>query len=121
MIAFNSGIDVGSIGFFSIIIFVVIYISLRSIPKYLSSIFGVCVANNKTSKKHKTECSIVRFGNVISSSGSVILLFQKQIKLGGPISITHKDVERYLMSILEAPAQLVTQSTNLRNGGRYLY
>ena len=87
MIAFNSGIDVGSISF-SIIIFVVIYISLRSIPKYLSSIFGLCVANNKTSKKYKTEFSI--------------LLFQKQIKLGGPISIAHKDVERYLMSILKA-------------------
>lgn len=52
MIAFNSGLVMDSIWFFSIIIFVVIYISLRSIPKYLSSIFGVCVANDKTSKIH---------------------------------------------------------------------
>ena len=72
--------------------------------------------NLKKSKKHKTQFSIVRFGNVIGSSGSVIPLFQKQIKLGGPISITHKDVERYLMSIPEA-AQLVIQSTNLGKGG----
>ena len=52
MIALNSEIDESSIWFFAIIIFVVVYITLRSIPKYLSPIFGVCVTNNKTSKIH---------------------------------------------------------------------
>ena len=77
MIAFNSGIDVGSIGFFSVIIFVVIYISLRSIPKYKAQFLVYVLLTIKHQKKHKTEFSIVRFGNVISSSDSVILLFQK--------------------------------------------
>ena len=72
--------------------------------------------NIKSSKKYKTKFSIVRFGNVMESSGSVIPLFKKQIQLGGPISVTHKDVERYFMTIPEA-AQLVIQSSNLAKGG----
>ena len=93
-------------------------ISIMGCTKRLSEIIIQTLSQKKEIQKidNLTKFSNVRFGNVIGSSGSVIPIFKKQIRDGGPVTVTHPDVSRYFMSISEA-AQLVMQSSSIGNSG----
>ncbi|WP_196889217.1 polysaccharide biosynthesis protein [Aureivirga sp. CE67] len=79
--------------------------------KRVAEIYATCLSNTS-----KTKFITTRFGNVLGSNGSVIPLFKKQIEKGGPLTLTHKDITRYFMTIPEA-CQLVLEAGAMGNGG----
>ena len=85
--------------------------NIMGASKRLAELVITATAKTKT----KTIFTMVRFGNVLGSSGSVIPLFKTQIESGGPVTITHKDINRYFMSIDEA-VSLVIQAGSLALG-----
>ncbi len=82
--------------------------------KRMAELVLQCLAN-QTGEYQTTFC-MVRFGNVLGSSGSVVPLFRRQLALGGPLTVTHAEVTRYFMTIPEA-AQLVLQAGAMATGG----
>ena len=90
--------------------------NLMGVSKRISELIFQAYSSNK---KYNTCFSMVRFGNVLGSSGSVVPLFREQIHKGGPITITDKDMVRYFMTIEEA-SYLVIQASALAKGGEIL-
>jgi len=84
--------------------------------KRLAEMALQALAATQANKQNGTRFSMVRFGNVLGSSGSVVPKFRQQIRDGGPITLTHPDVTRYFMTIPEA-AQLVIQAGAMAKGG----
>ena len=90
--------------------------NIMGASKRLAEMVLQALAQDNAIHAPQTTFSMVRFGNVLGSSGSVVPLFRKQIKDGGPITLTHKDITRYFMTIPEA-AQLVIQAGAMGTGG----
>ncbi|MEE4001042.1 nucleoside-diphosphate sugar epimerase/dehydratase [Tenacibaculum sp. FZY0031] len=82
--------------------------------KRVAEMYISCLSNSNN--KHATKFTTTRFGNVLGSNGSVIPLFKRQIENGGPLTVTHKDITRYFMTIPEA-CRLVLEAGTMGNGG----
>ena len=91
--------------------------NIMGASKRLAELILQAKASELKKIKNNTIFSIIRFGNVLGSSGSVVPLFHNQIKKGGPITITHKEITRYFMTIKEA-ASLVLHSTKIARGNQ---
>ena len=90
--------------------------NIMGTTKRLAELGLQALAEQENAKQNGTRFCMVRFGNVLGSSGSVIPLFKRQIANGGPITVTHPDIIRYFMTIPEA-AQLVIQAGAMGKGG----
>ena len=84
--------------------------------KRLAELICISFARDRTINFNNLMVSAVRFGNVLGSSGSVLTTFERQIALGGPVTVTDPEITRYFMSIPEA-ASLVLRSATLKNNG----
>lgn len=85
--------------------------------KRIAELYISCLSE----KTKSTKFTITRFGNVLGSNGSVIPLFKKQIENGGPITVTHKDITRYFMTILEACSLVLEAGTMGKGGEIYIF
>jgi FlaA1/EpsC-like NDP-sugar epimerase len=90
--------------------------NIMGASKRLAEMALQALAANQPESRSSTKFSMVRFGNVLGSSGSVVPKFRQQIRNGGPITLTHPEVVRYFMTIPEA-AQLVIQAGAMAEGG----
>ena len=90
--------------------------NIMGASKRIAELVLQAMADFASRGNHSTKYSMVRFGNVLGSSGSVAPLFSAQIAAGGPITLTHPEVTRYFMTIPEA-AQLVIQASAMAGGG----
>jgi FlaA1/EpsC-like NDP-sugar epimerase len=88
--------------------------SIMGLTKRVAELL-VSVERSEIGRGPGTHCVAVRFGNVLVSNGSVVPTFQKQIAAGGPVTVTHPDMQRYFMTVREA-AQLVLQASTMGQG-----
>jgi FlaA1/EpsC-like NDP-sugar epimerase len=90
--------------------------NIMGASKRLAEMVLQALAANQSFSKSSTKFTMVRFGNVLGSSGSVVPKFRQQIRDGGPITLTHPEITRYFMTVPEA-AQLVIQAGAMAKGG----
>jgi FlaA1/EpsC-like NDP-sugar epimerase len=90
--------------------------NIMGASKRLAEMVLQALAENQPQSKTATKFAMVRFGNVLGSSGSVVPKFRQQIRDGGPITLTHQEITRYFMTVPEA-AQLVIQAGAMAKGG----